>query len=287
MRRAHNYVTSIYNHVYQLEGLEILPERLQAKFEEVRDLTETHQLVSFHLGLTAEQAQDVSPPQSNYLRLVFQNAAVEGVAEKRDIVRAEYAKMHSLRETHQINAFRIGLPLDQAQAIHPYDSDYLVNLAQTARAHHAIFSPEEAQQTFQQIDALQPHQKTAFRYKVPLLAAANLSEENFKNIIEISNRFIDLPRRGETPEERNQRKFIGAYHTFVQEQEAAQAQAKLDAAIAQANLQAPPLAPTTTDSVANPPPLPSTTTNPQRVDKRDRETGNDETGSNKKPDRSH
>lgn len=283
----YNYVTSIYNHFYQSEGVEILPERLQAKFEEVRDLTEKHQLVSFHLGLTAEQAQDVSPPQSTYLILVFQSAAVDGVAEKKDIVRAEYAQMYSLREIHQINAFRIGLPLDQAQAIHPYDSNYLFNLAQTAHAHHAIFSPEEAHQTFQQIDALQPHQKTAFRYNVPLLAAANLSEENFKNIIEISNRVVDLPNREEITETRNQRKFIESYHTFVQEQEAAQAQAKLDAAIAQANLQAPPLAPTTTNSVANPPPLPSTTTNPQRVNKRDRETDGDETGSNKKPDRSH
>ncbi len=299
----YNYVVSIYNHVYQSQGVEILPERLQAKFEEVRDLTEKHQIVSFRLGLTAEQAQDVSPSQSGYLRLVFQNAAGDNVAEKRDIVRAQYAQMHSLKESHQVHAFAIGLTAEQAETIsphqthylrqthnpetgaqgvqenyarirnlpqghqinalnlglseeqaltiHPYDSNYL---CQAFRLSHTPLSSARVQQTFQQLESLQPHQKIAFRYGIPPLTAANLSEENFKDIIDISHRYIDFRQQGENPEAHKQRKFIGAYRTFVQEQEAAQAQAKLDAAIAQANLQAPPLAPMATGGAVIPPP---------------------------------
>ncbi len=324
------YIVRIHNHAYESQGVEILPEILQAKFEEVRDLREKHQIVSFHLGLTPEQARDVSPSQSAYLRLVSQNAAGETVEAKRDLVRAQYAQIHPLKELHQIHAFAIGLNAEQAQTISPDQTRYLrqthnpetgaqgvqenyarirnlpqmhqINglnlglseeqalridpyesnyLSQTVRSSHTSFSPEKVQQIFQQIESLQPYQKTALRYGLAPLDAANLSEENFKEINDISNRYITLPRRGENNELITQRKFIGAYSIFRREQEAAQAQAKLDA---EANLQASPH----TNSVDNPPPPPSTTANnAQRFDKRGRETDGDETGSNKKPDRSH
>jgi hypothetical protein len=178
------------------------------EFEKIKNLSQKHQIAALRLGLSAEQAAQISAHQCGYL-LKNHNpeTGVQGLQDN-------FERIKNLRLIHQIVALDLGFTQDQAVAIHPYESQYLSRLSQAIGSQ---FSSELAQRTLQQINSLEPRQKDAFRFGVSLPDATNLSEDDFEKIAVIQGRKPISKNPEENLKEYRQRIFFDAYQMFTRE----------------------------------------------------------------------
>ena len=202
----YNYIQAMYDNEEDMT-----PEQVQNAYEEIVNLTLPYQIDSYLMGLSLEQSEMIFEHQFKYLHNLRAENGMTAL-ELQD----EYESIKSLIQEHQINAVIIGLTPTQAQNIPVHTANYLVDIFNKGEQEQAPVAPVAIQQIFEQISNLQGHQQAAFNRGLDHQVAANLSFAQYQQINIIKNQHINLPRRGESPEESDRRFFKSAYQNFLQ-----------------------------------------------------------------------
>jgi hypothetical protein len=202
---------SAYLQIIYRSSEEINEQEVQASYLVIEDLKQYYQIKSRALGLTNEEAKEITEAQYKYLQ---NNYPTKVFAEK-------YPEIKDFKTTHQINAFVIGLSAEETKNISKYDSDYLVQfyVNMVSNQNNETQSIKDfIRQTFAQINNLKEYQKQAFNLGLAHDLAANLSQDHFNEIIGISTSVVILPNARESKNDHKRRCFKSAYQTFFEQQ---------------------------------------------------------------------
>ena len=171
-------------YVNEENKFEFSAEEIQELYGEIETLFYEYQLNAFDMGLTLEEASDISKDQSDYLLKIYRAVMESGEEELTpvDAVKFEYEQIKTLRNSYQINAFNVGVSLDQAQGISQNQSDYLLEICDEDT------TAEVVQINYSQIKNLPSrHQITAFLLGLLPEQSQRISERASGYLMEIYN----------------------------------------------------------------------------------------------------
>lgn len=157
------------------EKVDSSPEEMQELYSKIVTLFYEYQINALDMGLTLEEAENISEEQSDYL-LTIHTAVTENDGDELspvDAVIAEYGQIKTLLKAYQIYAFNTGISLEQAQEISQNQAEYLLEICGGVNG----TTPEMAQIHFAQIEKLRHrHQITAFLLGLLPEQAQSISE---------------------------------------------------------------------------------------------------------------
>ena len=164
------------------KGQILTMDEVLEKYDQIQDLLEQHQLNAIFIGLTVEQATDISWDQSEYLRDLYERGYVDEHDNEMDYtpanMQAKFLEIESLTESHQINAFNLGLMLEQAEEISESQYDYLRAVYDNE---DGGIEPERMQDRYEEISDLKlPHQINAYAMGLSLEQSEIISEYQFE-----------------------------------------------------------------------------------------------------------
>lgn len=189
--------------VDQARKKQIIPmEDIIEKYDQIKDLVEQYQLDVVAIGLTPQQASEITVDQSQYLKDLYVQGYVDEVGEKMDFSPEEmqelYLEVVTLFYEYQLNAFGMGVALEVAENISEEQSDYLLSVYAAALENgENEASPSEAViAEYERIKTLsKAYQIYAFNTGISLNQAQEISQNQAEYLLEICGGV-----GGETPE---------------------------------------------------------------------------------------